>query len=190
MVTTVVWERLDVPGHDACRLEARDDGWALRGTAVFVAPAGSARVDYCVACGRDWRCRVGRVRGWIAHRAWDLAVTRSKTGEWRVNTQSVGSLGGCLDLDFGFTPATNVLHLRREHLRVGDAADLPVAWLDLPAASLARLPQRYHRRTDTTYWYESPTAKYAAMLEMAASGFAAEYPGLWRLRAEATHPSA
>ena len=43
----------------------------------------------------------------------------------------------------------------------------------------ARLPQRYERRSATTYWYESPTAGYAELLELAPSGFVSRYPGLW-----------
>jgi hypothetical protein len=41
------------------------------------------------------------------------------------------------------------------------------------------LPQRYVRLTATGYWYESPTANYAALLETTADGLVIKYPGLW-----------
>jgi hypothetical protein len=66
-------------------------------------------------------------------------------------------------------------------LGVGEAADFPVAWLDVPDVSLTLLPQRCERRTSTTYWYESPQGPYAAYLEIADSGFVRDYPGLWAL---------
>jgi hypothetical protein len=183
-LTTALWERLDLPGHDSCRLTQTGDGWELRGTAVFVDHAGPAHISYLVNCGRDWKCRAATLQGWIAHQQWDLEITRAANGEWQVNDESYGALNDVVDLDLGFTPATNLLHLRRHQLEIGEAADIPVAWIDLPQATLTYLPQRYERRSQTTYWYESPTAHYAALLEMAASGFVAEYPGLWRLRTE------
>ena len=85
----------------------------------------------------------------------------------------------CVDLDLGFTPATNVLQLRRVALAVGDAADVSVAWLDVPSGTLEELTQRYERRTATTYAYEAPRFGYSAELEIAESGFARSYPGLW-----------
>ena len=48
-----------------------------------------------------------------------------------------------------------------------------------PDGVLQALPQRYERRSATTYWYESPTAGYAELLELAPSGFVRRYPGLW-----------
>ena len=174
-----LWRRLDEPGHDACELIAGVDGCELHGTAVFRHALGPARLDYSVRCERDGRSRSGQVRGWIANRHWHLQVHRLESGEWLLNDTRVDGLDACLDLDFGFTPATNVLTLRRLALEVGAAADVPVAWLDLPEASLVFLPQTYQRRSATTYWYESPTAGYTALLEVADSGFVTTYPGLW-----------
>jgi len=82
-------------------------------------------------------------------------------------------------LDLGFTPATNLSQLRRIALAEGQAADVPVAWLDVATGSLVALPQRYERRTASTYWYEAPSVGYADLLEVAPSGFVRRYPGLW-----------
>jgi hypothetical protein len=188
LTAAALWERLDVPGHDACRLTQLNDGWELRGTAIFVADAGPAHISYLVNCGRNWHCRFARLQGWLAHEQWDLEITRSPNGEWQVGEEKYGTMGDVVDLDLGFTPATNLLHLRRHDLPVGASADIPVAWLDLPQATLTYLPQHYERRSHNTYWYESPTTHYAAVLEMAASGFVADYPGLWRLRTESIGP--
>jgi len=35
-VSSVLWRRLDTPGHDVCRLEKSDAGWKLEGVAVFL----------------------------------------------------------------------------------------------------------------------------------------------------------
>ena len=106
-------------------------------------------------------------------------MTRSENGLWRVGQNTIDGLEKCVDLDFGFTPATNFLQLRRCNLSVGETADIPVAWLDVPEASLILLPQRYEKRSESTYWYESPQSSYSALLEMTPSGFVRLYPDLW-----------
>jgi hypothetical protein len=96
-----------------------------------------------------------------------------------VNGAVVLDVGSCVDLDFGFTPATNLLQLQRLALHVGQAAQAPAAWLDVSTGTLELLPQRYERRAEATYWYEAPRVGYAALLEVAPSGFVRRYPGLW-----------
>ena len=76
-------------------------------------------------------------------------------------------------------PATNLLPLRRLDLPRGGAADAAAAWLDVRAGTLVRLPQRYFRRTASTYRYEAPTVGYAADLAVSDAGFVTQYPGLW-----------
>ena len=68
-----------------------------------------------------------------------------------------------MDLDYGFTPATNVLQLSRIALKPGQRAEVPVAWFDLDSASLIELPQSYERRSEASYWYEAPTVPYRAL---------------------------
>jgi hypothetical protein len=175
----VLWRRLDAPGHDACRLEQGPAGWTLDGAAVFSEDGVPARLAYRVACDAAWRTERGEVRGWVGSRAVELTVTRSVGSVWTVNGAAVPDLGHCLDLDFGFSPSTNLLQLRRCALAVGQAGDVPVAWLDVSAGTLEALPQRYERRSETTYWYEAPRFDYAALLEVDAAGFIQRYPGLW-----------
>jgi hypothetical protein len=86
---------------------------------------------------------------------------------------------GCFDLDLAFTPATNLFQLRRVALQVGQAADVPVAWLDAAAGLFDRLHQRYERRTAGEYWYEAPRFGYFALLQVNTVGFVKKYPDLW-----------
>ena len=176
-----MWRRLDTPGHDACRLQPSGSGWQLDGAAVFREDGVIARLDYEVTCDAAWVTRHGRVRGWLDTRVVDLTIVRTGEGVWMLNGIAMPGLDGCADLDLGFTPATNALPLRRVELAKGQAAEVPVAWLDVTAGTLERLSQRYERRTDTTYWYEAPRFEYAAQLEVAPSGFVRVYPTLWEM---------
>jgi uncharacterized protein len=179
IVASALWRRLDTPGHDACRLEQGATGWALDGAAVFSEDGSPAQLAYRIACDLAWRTQHGEVRGWLGGRAVEFSVSRTSEGLWTLNGVLVPRLEGCVDLDLGFTPATNLTQIRRSALAVGQAAHVPVAWLDPSAGTLEVLPQRYERRDETTYWYEAPRFDYAALLEVGPSGFIQRYPGLW-----------
>jgi hypothetical protein len=181
VAATALWRRLDTPGHDACRLEQRNAGWQLQGTAVFRHEAAPALLAYEVLCDQAWNTVQGQVRGWLGTHSVEFTIARTDAGVWTFNGAVAPGLERCVDLDFGFTPATNLLQLRRLALADGQAADAPVAWLDVSAKILMLLPQRYERRDEATYWYEAPTAPYAGFLEVASTGFIRRYPGLWEL---------
>ena len=181
MPDSVLWRRLDTPGHDACRLVRSNAGWQLDGTAVFRHEGDAAHLGYRVTCDRSWRTQHGEVRGWLGARPVDLAIMRTGDGVWTLNGTVVPGLQAHVDLDLGFTPATNLFQLRRIALAEGHAADVPVAWLDVVAGSLTVLPQRYERRTAATYWYDAPSVDYAGLLEVTPIGFIRNYPGLWAM---------
>ncbi len=176
---SILWRRLDTPGHDACCLEGSDAGWELEGTAVFRHDGVPARLTYHVACDLAWCTQQGQVRGWLGLQSVEFTIARTAGGLWTLNGAVVPGLRSCVDLDLGFTPATNLLQLRRLALAEGQAADAPAAWLNVPAGTLEILPQRYERRDAATYWYEAPSVTYAALLEVTPTGFIRRYPGLW-----------
>jgi len=86
---------------------------------------------------------------------------------------------GLVDLDLGFTPATNVLPVRWLALRVGESAEVPAAWLDETEWRPKVLRQRYERTADREYRYEVPDAGYATALTVSTAGMVRRYPGLW-----------
>ncbi len=180
-IISACWRRLDTPGHDACRLRRTEEGWLLEGTAVFRHEGGAAVLRYSVACDRDWMSRSGEVRGWIGTQDFHFRMNRTEAGLWTLDGAVCNGLENCSDLDFGFTPATNILQLRRLGLAVGESAEAPTAWLDVPEGVLKLLPQRYERRSELTYWYEAPSAGYEGLLELDPEGFARTYPGLWKM---------
>jgi len=176
---SILWRRLDAPGHDACRIEQAVLGWRLDGASVFRHDGAPSLLSYRVACDGDWHAIRGVVSGWIGGRAVEWRAERAPSGAWTLNGETVTGLDDCVDLDLGFTPATNACVLRRIALEVGESALVPAAWLDVSSGALERLVQRYERRTADEYWYEAPRFEYEATLRLSASGFVLAYPGLW-----------
>ena len=178
MSAFAIWQRLDMPGHDAALLTRGGTGWSLRGTAVFKHQAVAACITYSVDIDPSWETRRGRAQGFVGDRVLDHVISREPDG-WHLDGAKIDGLQHLLDLDYGFTPATNLQQLRRIALRPGQAADLPVVWFDIDAATLTELPQRYERRSETTYLYTAPTVPYEGLLELSRDGFAKVYPQLW-----------
>lgn len=179
LVAAALWKRLDTPGHDACCLERLEHGWRLQGTAVFRDAGEAAQLTYQVTCDPTWVTEGGIVCGWRGSTPVSFQVKRLAQGIWTLNGTPVSGLKDCQDLDLGFTPATNLLQLRRLGLAQGESSALPVAWLDGAVGTLTVLQQHYERRSEHTYWYEAPSADYQGLLEVSRTGFIRHYPNLW-----------
>ncbi len=175
-----IWRRLDTPGHDAAVLTRSDTGWSLRGTAVFKYQDGPACLNYSVDIDTSWKTKRGEVHGFLADRKFKHIILREPEG-WYLNGDLIVGLEHLWDLDYGFTPATNLQQLRRVAVAPGQPTDIPVAWFDIDRTTLTELPQRYERRSETTYWYVAPTVSYEGLLELSQNGFASIYPRLWQM---------
>jgi uncharacterized protein len=185
----VIWRRLDRPGHDAVLLKSTEEGWLLSGSAVFNHDAGPACINYSVAVDSLWKSRRGTVKGFVAGNKFSHVITRASDGGWYLNDTLIKGLEHLRDLDYGFTPATNVLQLRRVAIPVGKAVDLPVVWFDAEATTLIELPQRYERLSETTYLYSAPSVGYHGELELLSrNGFVKSYARLWTVETS-TGPS-
>jgi uncharacterized protein len=174
------WTRLDRPGRDSALLRRIGRGWLLQGAAAFDHEDGSAAVGYQVEVDDLWRTRRGLISGFLGDQTIRHEIQRDDQG-WRLNGAAVEGLDSLVDLDFGFTPATNVLQLSRIALEIGQRAEVPVVWCDLDSVKLTELPQTYERRGETSYWYEAQTVSYKGVLEIAPNGFVRSYPDLWQL---------
>ena len=180
MIANAFWRRLDVPGHDAARLFQQEAGYCLEGATVFQHDGVGAALHYRLNLDKTWITRSAQVNGFIGGREIIHIVTHTDE-EWVHNGKVIAGLNALSDLDLGFTPATNLQQIRRMNLAVGQAMDLPVAWLDIESTALVELPQRYERMDATSYWYESPTASYRATLDTDNNNFVIRYPGLWQM---------
>lgn len=178
MVETALWRRLDVAGHDAARIETVPGGYLLEGTAVFRHEDGPASVSYRLDLAPDWSTRRGLLRGFVGAKTLEHEILRGADG-WTLDGVAQPGLGHLLDLDLGFTPATNLQQLRRVPLEIGEEAGIRVAWFDIGAERLVELPQHYRRLDATRYAYRG--FSYQATLELAPSGFVRLYPHLWEM---------
>jgi len=175
------WQKLDHPGHDSCRLFKRTGGWRLTGASVFFEADRPCHFQYEVVTDAAWRTRRASVTGYLGSRAVDLRISAAGRGHWKVGNVLQSNLSGCVDVDLGFTPATNLIVIRRLALAIGEGAEAPAAYLAFPRMRFVKLPQRYHRIGKTEFDYAAPTVGYAGTLKVLPSGAVAHYPGLFTL---------
>lgn len=163
-MTSILWRRLDSPGHDAARLRRMDALWQLDGAAVFGHQGKPCRLDYVVTCDESWRTMSAHVSGSLGNEAIDLRICPE--------------VDGCTDVDLNFSPSTNLLPIRRLNLSVGAEAKVRAAWLRFPGFALEPLEQVYRRVSDDRYGYESNNG-FVSELRVDRSGLVIEYPHSW-----------
>lgn len=175
---SILWRRLDRPGHEFARVAPGGSGWSLSGTAVFLHEGAPCRLDYEVRCNERWETVSGRVTGRVGEDEVRVDVAVERGGVWRSNGVEVPAVRGAVDLDLNFSPSTNLLPIRRLNLGVGQEAAVRAAWLRFPSFVFEPLEQTYRRIEATTYRYESAGGRFTADLTVNDAGLATLYPGL------------
>ncbi len=178
--TAVLWRRLDQPGHDVVRVVEGPGGVVIEGTALFEEGGEPCRLDYRVLCDGQWRTRLATVSGWWGLDTVNLEIAVDAAGQWTLDGEPCPDLTGCVDVDLSFTPATNVLPIRRLALAEGARAEVRAAWLRFPECTLEPLDQVYARTADRQYHYETAGGDFTATLATDGHGVVVHYSGLWQ----------
>jgi hypothetical protein len=160
-------------------MRADGRGVRLEGDAIFIDNGERCRLQYAVVTDAALRTRRAWVVGRAGMRALRIDIRVSDDGAWSLDGREQPEVRGCVDVDLAFTPATNVLPLRRLRLARGQGAAAPAAYLQLDAARLSLLSQRYERVSRSRYRYDAPAFGYSAVLRVARSGIVLLYPGLF-----------
>lgn len=175
---SIIWRRLDTPGHEAVRVYGDGDGWYLDGAAVFLHEGKPCRLEYLIECDLYWRTVFATVDGWVGDDAVEYEVESTDEGVWYLDGQEIAAVQGCIDIDLNFSPVTNFLPLKRLNLSVGEEKNVRAAWLRFPSFSLEPLEQTYERASESSYNYHSGTG-FASTITVDRFGMPIEYSGLW-----------
>jgi hypothetical protein len=180
MDQSILWRRLDQPGHESARLSLQHSHWHLVGTTVFAHHQQPCRLDYLVMCDAGWHTISGKVAGWVGNQSVEIELSADSARRWRLNGLECPAVTGCLDLDLNFSPSTNLLPIRRLQLSIGEEAQVHAAWLRFPSFTLEPLIQVYHRIDEATYRYESAGGRFVTELRVNTTGFVTNYPDVWQ----------
>ncbi len=177
---SILWNRLDRSGHESARLSLDpSSGWRLAGAAIFAHDGQPCLLNYQIHCDTAWRTMTAEVVGWVGDVSVRVSLARDNADRWSLNGEEQPAVTGCVDLDLNFSPATNLLPIRRLNLPAGQSADVRAAWLRFPELTLEPLPQTYRHTGETTYRYESSDGEFIVDLFVNAAGLVTRYPGYW-----------
>ena len=177
----ILWRRIDLHGHEACRLYELGAQWHLEGTAVFSSDNRACALSYLIACDSSWNTVRGVISGWLGSDSVNIELVVDPIDHrWQLNGVEKLSVSGCIDLDLNFSPSTNLLPIRRLNLDIGQQAEVEAAWLRFPSFELERFSQVYTRLDEFTYRYASGGGKFVRDLTVNKVGLVTDYPGLWQ----------
>jgi hypothetical protein len=192
LLRSVSWKRLDERWFERCTLlqggGRPSASWILDGTVLGASNGAPLDVRYGVFCHGDWATAEVVVTAMMGTLLREVELVRDEK-RWFLDAAACPELDGCVDVDLGFTPATNTLPIRRLGLEVGDSREIEVAWVRFPELTVERFPQCYTRLAERRYLYESLTSDFKAVLTVDDVGLIIEYRGLWERLAEASSPS-
>ncbi len=117
-----------------------------------------------------------------------LHVESDGQGQWHdaIANRPLPALRGCMDVDIGITPATNMLPIQRLKLARNERREIAAAYVPLPDQIDGDfLPQRAEQRytclvPDQRYRYEGLFRAFTAELEIDQFGLVLDYPETFR----------
>ena len=156
-------------------------GHRLRGRTSAREGESTWYVGYEIDVDPDWRTRSVHAINSTASGDREVVLERSTDG-WTVDGVARPDLDGCLDVDFESSAVTNTLPIHRLPFVVGEAYDVPAAFVQADDLSVIRLEQRYTLLSSDdrrhVFHYESATFDFACELTYDASGLVLDYPGI------------
>ena len=173
-MTAVLWQASD-GGSEVCVLERADRGWRVRGTVLTHEATQPIELRYAVTVDPVWATT--NVEVLVAMGGGHARELAELGGLWS-GTERPPEYSDCVDVDLSFTPATNMLPIRRLGLVVGEEAEIDVVWLVWPELRFVRAHQRYARIAKDRYRYTQDD--FEAELTVDELGLVLEYEGLWK----------
>lgn len=173
----VLWRRINLAGMERCTLEATPAGHRISGTALFADGDRPVEIRYSVALDAAWFPRVVGVHVTTSAGDRSVALTSDAAGTWEAGGDAVPALDGAVDVDFGWTPATNTIPIRRLGLEVGESAEVTAAYVPFPERAVTVRRQTYERLAERRFRYTS--GDFTADLTVDGAGLVTAYPGRW-----------
>ena len=175
----VCWRNLQFDGLEHCEVRRSAEGYLLTGTVVGVLQNKQPmKAVYDIHCDEQWRTHRVRIDQMLGKESQSLSLIVESRGRWRANGKNMPGLAKCIDVDFGLTPATNTLPIRRLGLRVGQREEATAAWIKFPDLTIQPLQQTYGRLSDSIYRYESSSG-FSADIVVDDVGLVITYPRGW-----------
>ena len=180
---TVLWRNTQTLGTDFCTLRTHPSGCDLKGAVITVFESLPYLIYYEVRCDEAGKTRHLSVRLHSGEHVERLNLEVDAEQRWWRAGQELDDFRGFVDVDFGITPATNTLPVRRLQLAIGERQKIKAAWVRFPDLEVKPLHQHYTRLGERRYHYET-TSGFEIDLEVNSVGLVTNYPDGWIAEAQ------
>lgn len=179
----VLWRSAELRSNEFCTVQFTAGAVSLESTTLLVHRDLPARIEYTIETNaRSETERVGIELSAGGHR--DTITLEKGDGGWVVNGLLRPDLERCIDVDLGWTPATNLLPLRRHSIEVGESMMTAAALVRYPELDVVHSDQTYTRLDGRLVRYQSGT--FEADLTVTPDGIVTKYgDSIWT--ADAIH---
>ena len=169
----VLWKSQRLHSAEHCTVSKHGKGHRLAGIVVLPIDSRPGHISYVIDVDDAWRSQSAELSVVAGETRRRMRLALASPGRWKIDGSSQGRFDGCIDIDLGFSPATNTLPIRRLRLDVGGIAQLTAVWVRFPELSVEPLQQTYERIGETKWRYRSGT--FAAELEVDSDGIVTRY---------------
>lgn len=173
----LTWRSAELDSVEEFELSPTRAGHRLTGTVRLPYEGKPATIRYHVNVDDQWRTTFVDVHLQTEDDQRHLMLESDDAGHWAKDGRYADRLQGTLDIDLGWTPATNTLPIRRLGLSVGESAQVKAAWVRWPEWTLGPLDQTYERLDEKLWRYSSKN--FTADLVVDDDGVVRQYGDIW-----------
>jgi hypothetical protein len=136
-------------------------------------------IRYEIQCDSSWNTRSVQLTFVSGNSRSEARFQVKPRGRWWRENREIPELRGCLDVDLGFSPATNTLPIRRLNLKQNESGHLAAAWIRLPDQPVVPLEQIYTNLGGRNFRYQSVPSGFTADITVDHLGLVAKYSKGW-----------
>jgi uncharacterized protein len=179
---TICWAPASGAGLEHLQLRAEEGGYVARSIVLGIDEDETPfRLQYKIKTDQAWRVRKVWVRAATPLGESAQSLRSDGHGNWRTDDGTeLPELRDCIDVDITATPFTNTLPINRLRLTPGQSADIRVVYVTAPSLEISVSAQRYSRRGDSEFFFESPAHDFTALLPIDGDGLVLDYPQLFK----------
>lgn len=156
------------------------EGFRLQGTAVLPRFDLPCHIEYRVVVDRHWCPSESAMTIETSEGARRISLRSDRKGGWVIDGLPAPHLKDCVDIDLGWTPATNTVPMRRLDIGIGRTANVSAAWVRFPELDVVKNEQSYTRLAPDRWRYRSGDYDFELVTD-AATGLVLSYGDeLWR----------
>jgi len=172
----VLWLSRLLQSAEHCTIRPWSRPATVESTTLLAYKDVPARIEYTISVNGEWETE--RVSLELAAADHQVTLALVREDGWLVNGTPRPDLDACIDVDLGWTPATNMLPLRRMALDVGQSVTTTAAWVRFPDLDVVPSEQTYTRLADDRVLYKSNA--FEAELVVTPDGLVTTYGNdLW-----------